>query len=612
MATKGQKVAAVATGAAIGGGTVAAIGLAAGKALQAASRVAPVATSVATRVIPAVAITASAASATVAAARSYARGESTGEILKHAAFGAVGLDSYVLDATKNKDGVYEIEGNSSGWVQAMKLGGPKDDPSGKKEDAEIAKTIKKADHLVTKGQETLSRVDRLDMQKKLKAMEANGTLAEEQKRLGIKADGIYGGKTLDAAMESANRPSPIAITQSEAKPVDQTQPTSTMGRLIDKAGKAVEDSLFGPAKEKADDALAKERRSLDTRADDLRARMKEEYSGRGGAGKNYDKLKSELNEVEGKLSEVTKKQAEKEKEELAAYRQVGAVVVGGVVGGVLGKMTLNAAKKAAEEAGKGIAKLADKANKAVAAHPKGVIAGTIDGDKAAAAVAAAKAAAAKPSIGAVEAYALPALNVGHGAGMIALSQADPNNPASPFMRMEGTAALVAGLISAKLSVGARAMRAIISPATAGKLLAAEKRLAREARGGVATVAQANARAKGGAASALATEKVATTKIKAAGRIDAAKIDAKKPAITAAARVGVAKAEGASKVGVAEARGKQAVSRQLKRGQTANYKDTWMVSRKGGKSYVAHRKDMSIRTRKNGVIANDNGTVKVAK
>lgn len=593
--TRGQKAAALGNGAAVGGGTTAALGAAVGATMRGVASVAPAVASVASKALPVLAVSYAAGSAVVAGVRSAKRGESAAEVAKHAALGAVGLDSIAIPKTSTR---VEFEMKHG---KPMGLGGPKDDSSNKtiaERQKELAeKNGAGGDPAVYKkiAENSRKQMAKAKTNAERNAQERRALLAEEKYE---KLTGEHIGPTKPEPKQEAAKPGPAVV--------EEVKPGEGFGsRMLRKAEAAVENTLFGPGKPKAEDAMAKERAQLEKAAGETRARLDDEFKNRGGAGPKYDKLKKEADEASGKLAELTKKQTEKEAEEAAGYRQLGAMVTGAAVGVWLGGMTKKAAANAAKVAEKGINQLADKAQKLVNSAPKGVIKGTVEGDKAAAAVAAAKSASSKPLVTNAEAYALPALNVAHGGVAIGLAKSDPDSPAAPLLRAEGTAAIVAGVVGAKYGLAARAMRATVSPNATAKITAAEKRLNRETRGGPAGVAQAKGRAavatakgEAGVASAKASRAAGVAAARGGASVDKAKIGA-------AADVGIAKAKAASAVEVAEIRGKQAASRQMKRGHVSGYKDTWVVKRKGKKAVVAHRKDMSVRSRKGGGVANDN-------
>lgn len=382
------------------------------------------------------------------------------------------------------------------------------------------------------------------------------------------------------------------VTGQHIGPTEPTSPPSSPAAvppaqvgLVDRAKQI----LFGDPKPKPEDALSKQRRQLEGRASEVRGRMEAEFK-QGGPGPKYKRLQDELSGIEKDLGGVTRQQEGKREEEAAAWRSVGALGAGIFVGGALGRMTQGAASRATSAAESGIEKLATRAAALVKSAPKGVISGTVAGDKAAAAVSAANAAASRGTVSRIEAFGLPALNVGHGVAAYAYSAYDKDNPAMPILRAEGTAAIAAGAVGFKFGMAAYAMRPLVSPTARHQLDAVANRLSREARSGPAAVAQArgrrlaaNASAAAGVAQAKGQAAIGVAQARGQARVATTRIDA-------GARVGEAKANGASRVAVAEAKGKLAVTRQIKRGEVGPYKDTWQDS----KGRVYHRKDMSVR------------------
>lgn len=379
------------------------------------------------------------------------------------------------------------------------------------------------------------------------------------------------------------------------------------------------DLVFGEGGPKKEDALKKSRKELDSRATELRRQMEAELggqSGQRGIGPNYRALQTQLDKVEAERKRIGEQQAAKENEELAAYRQIGAYAVGGLIGGALGMRTEAAAEAAATAAGKSVAKLARTAVAAVKASPRGVIAGTVQGDKAAAAVSVAKAAAEKRVVSGVEAFGLPAFNLAHGAAAITYGNMDKDNPASPLYRMEGAGAIAAGVLGAKYGLAAYAMRAKIPHELTGKLEAAASRLSREVRGGPGGVAQARGRmklAKASGAAGVAQERARRdvtvaagsrqrAAITQAGKGEAAKVSSKIPVVEAGSKLATTKVKGAARVERAEINAKASNSRAIDRNNVdIKYKDVWQDKR--GRTY--HRKDMQVRTRKGKAMANDN-------
>ena len=442
--TRGQKAAALGKGAAVGGGTTAALGAAVGAAMRGVASVAPAVASVASKALPVLAVSYAAGSAVVAGVRSAKRGESAAEVAKHAALGAVGLDSIAIPKTSTR---VEFEMKHG---KPMGLGGPKDDSSNKtiaERQKELAeKNGAGGDPAVYKkiAENSRRQMAKAKTNAERNAQERRALLAEEKYE---KLTGEHIGPTKPEPKQEAAKPGPAVV--------EEVKPGEGFGsRMLRKTEAAVENMLFGPGKPKAEDAMAKERAQLERAAGETRARLDDEFKNRGGAGPKYDKLKKEADEASGKLADLTKKQTEKEAEEAAGYRQLGAMVTGAAVGVWLGGMTKKAAENAAKVAEKGINQLADKAQKLVNSAPKGVIKGTVEGDKAAAAVAAAKSASTKPLVTNAEAYALPALNVAHGGVAIGLAKSDPEAAIAAYreaLKLDGKLAAVRAELGALLS-----------------------------------------------------------------------------------------------------------------------------------------------------------------
>lgn len=512
--SRARKGAELAKGAAVGGGTVAAIGATVATGMKALKMAAPRVAAVAIPGVAAVAAGVTVYEAGKAAVRSARRGESAGEIAKHAALGAVGLDDAVTAAKKRADSRND---------PIMMLGGPKETDEQRKE--RLGKNLGGSPNdlklAIEREKEALGKADTGKMQRyhdrRLRALETQLKIDE--------------GRVKVVPANSEPLPAP-------------TKPEGFGARMLRKAENALEGALFGDKKPK-EDSLDKQRGSVEREVGAIRKEMEDEA--KSGRGSKYTKLQMRLDEKEGELTKLTGEKAKREDAEAAAYRQVGAMATGAVVGAALGRMTANAAKKAAQTAEEGVEKLAEKAAKLISKSPNGVIAGTIEGDKAGAAVKAAKAAVAKPAVTSVEAYGLPALNVGHGVAAYGYAATHPDDPAASTLRMEGAGAIAAGVVGAKFGVAARALRPTVSPDAAGKLSAVEKRLGREARGGTAGAAQANARAttsaaRGQAQMADISRKADVAKAQVRGTRDVAKTQ-----IGAVASIETAKVRGAGKV-----------------------------------------------------------------
>lgn len=483
--TRARKAAEVGKGAAVGGAAVGVVVKAADAAMAGLTRVAPTAARVVSRAVPAAAVAVAAAGAGLAAKRSIDRGEGTRDVLKHAALGAIGFDNAPAPARATPKFTSALDndpGKTPNWDMPMMLGGPKQsegktiaerqkelaDKPGAGGDPDVFKNI---------ARNSREQMAKAKSQKERNAQERRALLAEEKYE---QLTGIHIGPTLP------EMPKP---------PAEPPPPSEGFGaRMLRKAEDAIDNALFGKDKKAKDDALSTQRQSVEKEVGAIRKEMEDENS-KGGRGPRYRDLQTRLDSKQKEIEALTKEQDTKEKEALAAYRQIGAIGVGAFIGGVMGRMTQKAAAKGVATAEAGIEKLGAKVTQITKKAPKGVIAGTVEGDRAAAAVAAAKAAQSKSHVSNAEAYAIPALNVAHGAAGYTYASTHPDDPASPALRMEGAGAIAAGFVGAKFGVAARAARAVASPKAAASLKAAERRLGREAKTGPSGVAQAAGRRK---------------------------------------------------------------------------------------------------------------------
>lgn len=378
----------------------------------------------------------------------------------------------------------------------------------------------------------------------------------------------------------------------------------------------VKEAVFGDSGP-SEDALTREKSRLEGRAKELRRQIDEEIGGRSGQkgiGPNVRALQKELEKVENGdngnpgLSQLTKQIAKREEESLAAWRQAGSAAAGAIVGLGIGGLTVRAANKAAEAAGAGVTKIARDAAAAVRASPRGVIANTVQGDRAHAAVAVAKEAMNRRVVGAAEAFGIPGLNLAHGGAAYVYAAKNPDDPASPFFRAEGAAAITAGVFGLKGGITAYNMRANVTEKARQQIAWAENRVGREVRTGPSGVAQAIGREKVAVASGRARvaqagasrlEAVAkgsrdVARVNAGNRVEAARVGSKTQIVKAGTKLEVAKVRGAGQVERAQINSKASNSRAIdRRNVDIKYKDVW-VDRRGR---VLHRKDMSVRTRK---------------
>jgi hypothetical protein len=435
------------------------------------------------------------------------------------------------------------------------------------------------------------------------AQERRALLAEEKYE---QLTGQHIGPTVPESEAKKPNPAEIKIPTASvaAQPAKPYQEKGYAERLMDAAIEAIS----GKGQTRKDNTFDKQREDLMNEIRGEQEKSKKEFANNPIKGKNQQAFDKRIDELRGKLKEVDAAEEKATAGDRALMRSVGAIAGGALIGGWLGSKAVKAAEATTAAATKSMETVARNAAKMAGASRNSVIAGTIEGDHATAAIKAAKAAATSPPVSAVQAFGVPTLNLAHGVGAVGYATAHPDDPMSVAMRTEGIAAGTAGIVGFKYGMQARALRPFISPANQAKINAADARLNRETRKGPAGVAKAKAAQATGVAQNTAARRVAetgagvgvarakgsaavsTAQVRGAARVEAAKIGAKLPVINAGAKVGVAKARGAGQVGVAEARGKQAVTRQVKRGQDSVYKDTWQDT----KGRVFHRKDMSVR------------------
>lgn len=389
-------------------------------------------------------------------------------------------------------------------------------------------------------------------------------------------------------------------------------------RMRAKAEHAIEGAIFGHDKPKdVIDPYDQRRAPVQQKLKTLNKELSTEV-GRGGVGPKTASLEKSIKEASGELAAIDKEERRANEGASQMYRSIGAVVGGAAIGGIVGGAIKKAAHSAAASIEGSLAKTAQNAGKMAASNKRGVIAGTLEGDKAAASIAAAKAAATAPVVSAGAAYALPAVSAGHGAvayGMAehldkqAAARGEERDPIANILRTEGTAAIAAGVFAGKAAAAARALRPRLSPVNAAKLGAAEARLAREARKGPAGVAQAKGQkkvaiAKGDAAVATANAKGASAlaSTQAERKVTRAQATTAVATVKAGRDLATAKVRAASSVERAEINAKAANSRAIQRENVdVKYKDVW--TDKLGRVY--HRKDQAVRTRKGKAVANDN-------
>lgn len=599
MVTTAQKAVALSHGAAVGGTTSAAsygvLRAAMSSLAKASPRAAAVTSRVASTVLAApVVATGAAVGALYGGVKSYREGKRGAELTLKTIGGAASLGTNVI-----VDGVVAVTG------------------AGKKiapEKPALASSFTGDGSVLTPKQEQAAKIHtdteavRAELGRKIKDAEAR------MKREGATGQGA---KWKQANEDRQNAINAIgALDQGRNEKLTNSLnggPAATVAPATPKKGlvESVKEAVFGPPKAPVEDALTKERKQLEGRLKEQQEIARIEYSGRGGAGPKYDKMQADIKATQEAIGQITKRQEAREKEELATYRNIGAAIVGLGVGTVLGKMTERKARALAEESSKGVVKLARTAVQSVNATPKGVIAGTVQGDKAAAAVAAAQAANGKRVVSGVEVFGLPAINIAHGAAAVTYSAMKPDDPAAPLARMEGTAAIVAGVVGGKFALAAYNMRSRIPLDMASKLKAAQNRLTREGRTGApAGVALAKGRQQAAVAGINAKGVAERAAITSAARTNAAQVGSQAHVVEAGIKVAVAKQVGAGKVEIAGIRAKGNASREITRqnATVAPYKNTW-VDKNG---IVKHRRDMSVRRSSGSGPANDNtGRKKVA-
>jgi len=470
----------------------------------------------------------------------------------------------------------------------------------RREDA-IDRTFKQIDGNLARAERGLVYVDRLALEQRLQGM-SKDELKAYQARVGIKADGIYGSKTMQAAykFESTSGDKPASSAPQSAPAAIPPPPTWW-------------DNVKDTFKESPE--ITAERARLQRQAEETRRRMNAEFDGTSGskskgAGPNYDKLKREADEADQKLKDFNK-----ESRETNPFRQgfeTFAPIAASLGGIFIGSGALSGAKKIAgraEDVGREVGKLGAQAGKVLKSRPNSLIVGTPAGDRGKAIVNEAYAhGGARPAFpspgypGAnmpasqvfartgtprVGDYLVPTMNLTLGSAALVTSLYDPNENRRMAERIAGgfEVGLAAGQFKSLATMAA--IRPAASAVSAIEGL--RTRLARE----MATGAPAGVAASRGAANlALARGQARMAQIGVEGQVAGARMRAKLPAINAGAQVGVAKERGAGEVA-------KAVKTRARYGQGAVYKNTWQD--KLGRTY--HRKDFSVR--KPAAGANDN-------
>lgn len=302
----------------------------------------------------------------------------------------------------------------------------------------------------------------------------------------------------------------------------------------------------------------------------------------------------------------------------------GALLVGGFAGNWFGKKAVTAAEAAGAKAAGQVEKLGKKAGELLKTSPKGVISGTVAGDKAKAVVNEAyKVGGAKsafpspgypnpPAPGALfdkpmglpgrVNYIIPAANMAIGGAEIGASFMTDDPTTRMVLRSAGAGEFAMGFfqykalataVGVKPAAGAVAsieglrnrvtreaatgMPAGVAQVKAGRNLA----LARTGAGRDVSVAGVRAGRDVSKAQVAAAGAVKGERVRSGGRVAVTRHNTNTGVIRAGANAGVAKAQGAGRVARAESRNALGPDK---------YKNTWMDSR--GRTY--HRRDMSVR------------------
>lgn len=504
-------------------------------------------------------------------------------------------------------------------AQALEARRRKGEGESKDNDDKIEKTLDSAGRDLDRADRKMGYVDRLGLESKLKAMERDGTLGDYQRSLGLKGDGIYGSKTMDAAY-AAETSKAARATPSQAQPVT-TSTAAPQPRLLN----GLWDDVKGLFKDDPNSATNVRRRELVDELKSVREQVKNEISGKNasgqaGAGKNYDKLVERQKDLEKKVEHLDKEERDNNpfRTGFQTFAPIGAALGGYALG--VARADVGKLKDGAVATAKEVGNLGKQAGALLKSKPNGLLAGTPSGDKAKAivnqtyALGGAKPAFASPGYpkspqtaqqvfsgtgrANFQDYATPLINVGGAAVAGTTAYFDTNDNRRTAERVIAGVEVGIALGSWHALASAPALRPAAS--AVASIEALRHRIVRE----TATRAPAGVSAARGAGNLSRARGAAGVEAsRASGRVAAAQVQSTVPAINAGSRVGVAKAEGVSKVGVAEARGKQDVVRQVRRGQTDQYKDTWMDTR--GRIY--HRKDQSVRKPSNrrSRAANDN-------
>jgi len=465
-----------------------------------------------------------------------------------------------------------------------------------------------------------------------KQMEKAGSTAERnaQERRALLAEEKYEAITgKHIGPTSKVDASPAAPAAAAPAPAAQSGVTDTLGQIANKALGAFETAVFGDGKPKAPDQFDQQRQVLDKQISDLSTRRNEAFKHGGGirrdpsTGKviesDYDRIGKELEKLTGERARVDTDEREANEATSQLYRSAGALAAGLVVGHYIGKSTVETARETAAVAEKGIASAAKTAGEIVKSNPRGVIKGTVAGDKAAAAVSSAAAAKAAPAVAVSDAYALPAVGLAHGAGMYAFGEYREHeaakdgrhDPLATVFKTEGAFGMGYGLTSLKGAIAARSTRPRVKATDQAKLTAADNRLTREGKrgGGPAAVAQSKGsikatEARSGAAVARVNAKgeVAIAEVRGAGRVIAAGHDTAARVGRAASRAEIGRIKGKFDAEIASVRGERAVGKVTGQSPKMTAEAKERVTYKTGKAHthaeIAAYQARSVRVKAN--------------
>ena len=304
-----------------------------------------------------------------------------------------------------------------------------------------------------------------------------------------------------------------------------------------------------------------------------------------GQGEQFNKLREQIDTKQGELKSLHKEERESNAfaQGFSTFAPLGAALGGLALGSKLsGAETV--AKQGRQAVGE-IAKLASKADKLTS--KSGLLAGTVQGDRARATVEAGKAAVGNLGKVGSSNYAWPAFNIATGGAELAYGfTADRDKPMTQAARIGGGFELGLGLGQLKaVTAAAGAIRA--SATSLAKLGSAENRIARESAAGAGKASRAKvaghvATARG--AESVSRNKAATQVAGSAVTRDRAKV----PAVNAGSQLGMTRAKARGDVEVArsvagrrgvEARQDVTAARQ---GKTLSRPDGDRVARKAGK------------------------------